>query len=163
MLPAIIAFQEAAYGRIAPLLGSTPIPLEWDYATILRECEVWYEGACEAPSGLLILRLRAGDLYVESIAVSQGAAGTGLARRMMDFTFARARLFRRSHVRLLTNARNPATGLYEKLGFRLEKQTHLADRTIMHFVFALQAHRRRRTTRTGEDTWLDGSRDASPL
>ncbi len=132
----IAAFQKRAYERTAHVLGSTPIPLAWDYAAILRECEVWVAGPQSEPDGVLILR-RAGDLVLESIATSPEKSGTGLGRILMDAAFERARALGLPAVRLVTNARNPAVAWYRRLGFRPEREAADGERVIVHMTKAM--------------------------
>jgi len=135
-LPAIVAVQEAAYAYNRAIIGRTPIPLEWDYAEVLRTWEVWLadDGAAD-PAGVLILSLRPGDLYIESVAVAPRAQGSGAGNVLLTFAEDRARQEGRGTVRLLTNAllsRN--NDWYARKGYTLEWLEHLDGRSISHRV-----------------------------
>lgn len=127
------SLQAQAYAPIREVIGVVPTPLGWDYRVVLGECEAWL-----APdgNGLLILRRRPDDLYVESIATLPAATGSGLGRAMMEATFRRARALALPKVRLMTNARNPALAWYKRLGFVVEREEDLGDRTAVHLVAA---------------------------
>ncbi|MFZ2103647.1 MAG: GNAT family N-acetyltransferase [Oricola sp.] len=129
--------QADAYARTRAALGTQPMPLDWDYARILAECEVWVCSRDGAPAGALILRRGKRDLYLESIATVPGAAGTGLGRAMMVAAFDRARALGLPEIRLKTNALNPALAWYNQLGFAVEREEILADRTAVHMVAAV--------------------------
>ncbi len=129
--------QADAYARIRDALGTQPMPLDWDYARVLAECEVWVCSRHGAAAGALILRRGEGDLYLKSIATVPGAAGTGLGRAMMVAAFDRARALGLPQIRLRTNALNPALAWYKQLGFVIEREEMLADRTVVHMVAAV--------------------------
>jgi RimJ/RimL family protein N-acetyltransferase len=128
------ALQADAYARIQAAVGSTPVPLMWDYAEILAGCEVWICERDREPAGALILRRRPGDLYVESVATVDKATGTGLGNAMMTTAFDRARAIGATRIRLMTNAENPALAWYKRLGFEIEREENLADRTVVHMM-----------------------------
>ena len=54
---ALEALQRAAYAENERILGATPIPLQADYAAILRDMEVWLAGPRNDPDGALFCRL----------------------------------------------------------------------------------------------------------
>lgn len=125
------AIQNEAYARTHETVGAQPIPLEWDYGDVLATCEAWLSPGRD---GLLILRRRPDDLYVESIATLPAAAGTGLGAAMMRAAFDRARALATPRLRLLTNSRNPALAWYKRLGFVVEREEERGDRTAVHLV-----------------------------
>jgi RimJ/RimL family protein N-acetyltransferase len=127
-------FQQEAYARTREALGSQPMPLDWNYGVILDTCEAWIAASGGEPKGLLILRRRPQDLYLESIATLPSAAGNGHGRAMMSATFERARALALPEIRLVTNARNPALAWYKRLGFVVEREQELGDRTAVHLV-----------------------------
>mgnify|MGYP003680997177 CR=1 FL=1 len=75
------AFQRAAYARTEAAVGARAIPLEWDYAAIMKDCEVWLDEQEGALIGVLILRLLADGLFLESIGTAPQVAGTAGSRR----------------------------------------------------------------------------------
>lgn len=127
-------FQEEAYARTREALGTQPMPLDWDYGEILDTCEAWIAATDSGPKGLLILRRRPGDLYLESIASLPSAAGGGHGKAMMSATFERARSLGLPEIRLMTNGLNPALAWYKRLGFVVEREDDLGDRVAVHLV-----------------------------
>ena len=130
----LVALQQAAYARTRQATGSEPIPLEWDYAKLLSECETWLHADAEGPAAALILRPRAGDLYLESIATHPRIAGSGAGTAMMDATMNRVRAWGKPAIRLITNARNPAVDWYRRLGFAIEREERRESRTVVHMA-----------------------------
>lgn len=130
----ITVFQRAAYGRIAPMLDTEPIPMSWDYAAMMEQCEFWRLGGADSPDAVLILRLRSDDLYLESVATAAHAAGQGLGTIMLDAAMTRARTLNRDRLRLITNAKNPAAPWYERAGFEIEQREERPGRAILHFA-----------------------------
>ncbi len=136
----IEAVQHAAYADTAKTIGRTPMPLMWDYAEVIRTWDVFIADDEHGICGVLILQLRADDLYLESIAVHPRQRGTGLGNRLLAATDAATRQNGRDVVRLLTNALNvDRIALYERRGYRLERTETLDDRRIVHMVKDLRA------------------------
>ena len=126
------AFQRAAYARTEAVVGARAIPLEWDYAEILNECEVWLDDADGALAGVLILRLLPDCLFLESIATAPENAGTGHGRMLMDAAHARARELDLPKIKLITNGLNPALHWYMKVGFVVDREEYQASRRVVH-------------------------------
>ena len=135
--PTVERFQAEAYARTREALGTQPMPLDWNYGDILETCEAWIAASGGEPKGLLILRRRTGDLYLESIATLPSAAGGGHGKAMMSATFERARALGLPEIRLVTNALNPALAWYKRLGFVVEREEDMGDRTAVHLVAAV--------------------------
>jgi RimJ/RimL family protein N-acetyltransferase len=130
--PLVEEIQNSAYARTRDATGGEPMPLRWDYASVLAECEAWLSPNSD---GLLILRRAADYLYLESIATLPAAAGSGLGKAMMQATFDRARALGLPEIRLMTNARNPALTWYKRLGFVLDREENMGgDRIAVHMV-----------------------------
>jgi RimJ/RimL family protein N-acetyltransferase len=127
-------FQAEAYARTREALGTRPMPLDWDYGEILDTCEAWIAASEGEPKGLLVLRRRLDDLYLESIATLPSAAGNGHGKAMMSAAFERARTLGLPEIRLVTNALNPALAWYKRLGFVVEREEDRGDRTAVHMV-----------------------------
>lgn len=125
-------FQKAAYARTEAVIGGKAIPLEWDYGTILQECEVWLYSVGAKLEGVLILRLLEKELFLESIATDPDSSGSGLGRILMDAAFDRARALERGRVALITNSRNPAAGWYKKMGFVVDFEEAQEHRMVLH-------------------------------
>lgn len=129
------AFQEMAYARNREILGVTPVPLKWDYATIFSETEVWGVRDKGQLVGVLILRPREDDLYLESVATLPQVQGGGYGNAMLNATEFRARDWGYDKVRLITGellTRN--VEWYRRKGFQVENLERLPDRSIVHMV-----------------------------
>jgi len=125
-------FQRAAYARTETIVGARAIPLEWDYGKVLEECEVWLDESDGSLRGVLILRVREVDLFLESIATAPEAAGSGRARLLMEATFERARELGLNRIALITNSLNPALAWYKRMGFSVELEDIQPQRTVIH-------------------------------
>lgn len=49
-------------------------------------------------------------------------------------SFDRARELHLSHIRLITNAKNPAANWYKRLGFAIEGREERGKRIVLHFA-----------------------------
>jgi ribosomal protein S18 acetylase RimI-like enzyme len=90
-LSAVFALQQAAYAQNRAILGVEPLPLLTDYHDIFSHCEVWLADEPEGVGGVLILRARAGDLMIWSVATAPFARRRGIGNRMLAFAESRAR------------------------------------------------------------------------
>ena len=101
---AVNALQHAAYARNRTILGLDPLPLTVDYATIVRDYDVWLLEQGDALEGVLILEPRADDLLIWSVAVAREVQGRGIGNRLLNVAEARARELGRRRLR-----QNPST------------------------------------------------------
>lgn len=125
-------FQKAAYRRTEAAIGRRPMPLEWDYGAILRDCEIWLDEANNVLQGVLILKPMEDRLFLTSIATLPEAAGSGRGRALMLAAFERARELGKNRVGLITNSRNPAVPWYKRTGFSVDREDLLPDRSVLH-------------------------------
>ena len=131
----IEAFQQEAYARNRDILGAEPIPLKWDYATIFAQTEVWAVRDKGALVGVLILRPRDDDLYLESVATLPQVQGGGYGNAMLNATEFRARDWGYDAIRLLTGEKLTSNvEWYRRKGFQIEEVERLPDRSIVHMV-----------------------------
>jgi GNAT superfamily N-acetyltransferase len=131
----LLALQRGAYARNRTLLGVEPIPLQADYAAIVRDMEVWLAEKDGRLAGALILEPRADDLLIWSIASDPTGQGGGLGRGLLSAAEARARELGRTVVRLYTGT--PLVHLvawYGRHGFAVESIEPLSDRSITHMI-----------------------------
>jgi ribosomal protein S18 acetylase RimI-like enzyme len=129
------ALQHAAYARNRRLLGVEPLPLQADYAEILRTMEVWLAEERDQVRGALILEPRADDMLIWSIAAAPDAQRQGIGQIMLDAAEVRARQLSRTTMRLYTGA--VLEGLirwYSRHGYAIERHEKLADRQITHMI-----------------------------
>lgn len=132
---ALEALQAASYARNREILGVEPIPLLWDYGTVLATNEVWLLEEEGRLDGALILEPRQDDLLIESIAVAPHAQGRGIGNRLLEAALARAAELKRPVARLYTGApltRNIAW--YGRKGFAIEREDVRPDRTVIHMA-----------------------------
>jgi ribosomal protein S18 acetylase RimI-like enzyme len=137
-LPAIMSLQHAAYDGNRALLGVEPLPLQADYAAILKGHEVWLAEGLDGLDGVLILKAEPDHLLIWSVATAPALRGRGLGNRLLVAAEMRARELGRNCVRLYTG--EPLTGniaWYERHGFVRERIEQLDDRRIVHMVKAL--------------------------
>jgi RimJ/RimL family protein N-acetyltransferase len=131
------AAQADAYARTARDIGTTPIPLKWDYGALLRETEIWLAEDGAGPLGCLVLRLLPDHIYLESIGTCERAAGGGLGGALMDAVFARARALGRPTVKLLTSTKNKAIPWYIRRGFTIYREDPIEDRVLVYMSAAV--------------------------
>ncbi|MFT0859191.1 GNAT family N-acetyltransferase [Ancylobacter sp. G4_0304] len=139
--PAVEALQRAAFARNRELLGTEPIPLQWEYGQVFRTREVWVldgpeaGGTSGALAGVLILQPRADDLYIDNIGVAPGAQGRGLGNVLLDAAEMRARALGRRQMRLITGEKLvDNVHWYRRKGFGIEQVRELADRRVVHML-----------------------------
>lgn len=132
---ALGALQRAAYEENARILGATPIPLQADYAQVLRDMEVWLAGPRNDPDGALVLEIRQDDVLIWSVATHPKARGAGIGRGLLALAEKRARDEKRAKIRLYT-ASLYLTNIdwYARHGFVEEKRETLPDRVMVHML-----------------------------
>ena len=136
---AVNALQHAAYARNRTILGVEPLPLTVDYATIVADYDVWLLKQGDALEGVLILKTRADDLLVWSVAVAPEVQGRGIGNRLLAIAEARARELGRGKVRLYTGEKLTGNiAWYERHGFTREKIEDLGDRRAVHMMKELE-------------------------
>lgn len=137
-LPGIKALQHGAYAKNAVILGVVPIPLQWDYAQVIRQHEVWVADGSKGITGVLILEPRADDMLIESVAISTAAQGGGLGNVLLEASEARARVLGRPAMRLYTGELLDANvQWYRRKGYTIEQVEQRADRRVVHMVKGL--------------------------
>jgi ribosomal protein S18 acetylase RimI-like enzyme len=134
-LGALLALQRAAYAKNRTLLGVEPIPLQADYAVIMRDMEAWLATQGDRLAGALILEPRADDLLVWSIATDPAAQRAGLGRALLVGAEERARQLGRAVIRLYTGTRlGHLVAWYGRHGYAVERIEALSDRSITHMI-----------------------------
>lgn len=137
-LPEIKAVQHGAYAKNRVILGVEPIPLQWDYAEVIRQHEVWIADGPNGIAGVLILEPRVDDMLIESVAISTTAQGGGLGNVLLDAAEVRARALGRHTMRLYTGELLDANvQWYRRRGYAIEQVEQRADRRVVHMVKAL--------------------------
>jgi GNAT superfamily N-acetyltransferase len=134
-LDALVALQHAAYAPNRALLGVEPIPLQADYAAVLRDWEVWLVDGPDGLAGALIVEPRADDLLIWSVAADPSAQRGGTGARMLAAAEERARQLGRKTIRLYTGqALTHNVAWYSRKGYRVEAVEQMPDRAIVHMV-----------------------------
>jgi ribosomal protein S18 acetylase RimI-like enzyme len=131
----VVALQRAAYARNRTLLGVEPLPLQADYAVILREMEAWLAWQAGKLAGALILEPRSDDLLIWSIATDPSGQGGGLGRMLLGAAEVRARELGHTVVRLYTGTvLTHLVAWYGRHGYDAERIEVLSDRSITHMI-----------------------------
>ncbi len=130
----IVAFQHHAYDRTRRHTGLEPMPLMWDYESLLARAECWVLRDGEGLAAVLILSRDGDDMMLDSIATAERIAGQGVGALLMDAALARAKALHVPRLRLITNALNPAGDWYRRIGFALDRDEAREDgRRALHF------------------------------
>lgn len=130
---ALTALQHAAYAENERLLGATPIPLQADYADVLREKEVWLVLIDARLVGALILDFRPDDMLIWSVAADPRLQGAGVGDFLLHHAQLRAREEKRATIRLYTaSVYEKNIAWYTRHGFAIESREALPDRIIVH-------------------------------
>jgi GNAT superfamily N-acetyltransferase len=133
-LDAVVAIQHAAYARNRELLGVEPLPLMTDYEAIFRDYEIWVT-ASGPVEGVLILKGRADDLLIWSIATDTTRQKSGLGRAMLAAAELRARELGLDTMRLYTGTvLEHLVAWYARNGYELERIEQLSDRSLTHMI-----------------------------
>lgn len=120
---AVARIVDAAYAMYIPRMGVKPAPMLADYEALVAERLVTVLDGEDGIDGALVMMERDGYLFVENVAVSPGAQGRGLGRKLMAHaeTVASERGLR--EIRLYTNAKMTENlAFYPKLGFNEEER-----------------------------------------
>ncbi|HEX8167234.1 MAG TPA: GNAT family N-acetyltransferase [Beijerinckiaceae bacterium] len=137
-LAALGELQRAAYVPNRAILGVEPLPLLFDYATLLGHYEAWVVEGEGGLAGALILDPRPDHLLVWSLATAPAAQGQGLGKRLLAAAEARARSLGLDTLRLYTGEK--LTGnvrWYHRHGYAIERVEELDDRRLVHMVKAI--------------------------
>jgi ribosomal protein S18 acetylase RimI-like enzyme len=137
-LGAVVALQRAAYARNREILGVEPMPLQADYAEVMRSYEVWLAESSNGLEGVLILERRPTDLLIWSVATAPRAQGRGVGNRLLAAADERARQLGLSVIRLYTGEKLTANiAWYARHGYTIERTEQMPDRRAVHMVKAL--------------------------
>ena len=107
-----------AYAHYPARIGARPAPMDADQAREIVEKEVWVcppEGEIQ---GVLVLRQEPTELWVDNLAVGPKAAGSGVARALLDHATVRGKARGARELRLLTHElMTENRALYDHLGW----------------------------------------------
>ncbi len=133
---AIESVQQAAYARNRELLGREPIPLQEDYADVLREKECWVLEHDDSVIAVLILEPQADHLLIWSVATAPFAQQHGLGRLLLAAAEVRAAQLALNVMRLYTGSiLTHLVTWYSRLGYSIERREQRPDgREIVHMI-----------------------------
>jgi len=134
-LPAVTALQRAAYARNRAILGVEPLPLLADYTQVFADYEVYLAERNGALDGVLILKPRAADLLIWSVASAPAAQGRGVGNTMLAFAETRARELGVPCIRLYTGEKLAFNiAWYTRHGYAHERTEDMGDRVAVHLI-----------------------------
>lgn len=125
----------AAYSPWIERIRRHPMPMDADYAALIRAGEVYVIRGHEAVSAILVVRLLADSLLIENVAVAPGHQKRGLGRRLLRFAEQFALQHGLTSVTLYTNAlMTENIALYQRLGYieTERRNEHNFQRVYMH-------------------------------
>jgi len=108
----------AAFEPYIARIGKPPAPMLLDYPTLIAEGRVWVAEQGAQVEGVLVQYETPDGFYVDTVASSPGARGTGVGRALLRF--AEGEAVRRGHasVYLCTNSRMTENQVfYPKIGY----------------------------------------------
>jgi len=120
---AIAGIVRAAYARWVPAIGREPLPMRVDYAKALQEhrFDVVVDG--ENIVGVIETMQRDDHIWIENVAVTPEAQGSGIGRLLLDHAERIARTAGCFEARLLTNAAFEANvALYRRRGYVVDRE-----------------------------------------
>src|SRR5262245_23098769 len=117
---AIAAFVcvRAAFEPYIERIGKAPTPMLLDYPTLIAEGRVWVAELNAQVEGVLVQYETPDGFYVDTVATTPKARGTGIGRALLQF--AEGEAVRRGHksIYLYTNAKmTESQELYLKIGY----------------------------------------------
>lgn len=131
--PAIRALTRLAYARWVPVAGREPLPMRADYEAAVRDHRIdllYRDGELAA---LIETVAEADHQLIENVAVSPAFQGQGLGRLLMAHAERLAASAGYAEVRLYTNKLFAANvGLYQRLGYRIDREEALNGGTAVH-------------------------------
>ena len=116
--PGIAACVDAAYRHYVPRIGRKPGPMLRDYAEAIRDEQVHVVEQNGRIIGALVLAVTEEGFLLEMIAVLPSAQGTGVGRRLLEFSEAEARRQGYAAIYLYTHEKMTENqALYSKIGY----------------------------------------------
>lgn len=133
-VPAVRDLVHRAYVGYTEVIGRTPIPMLADYATAVRDHEVWVLDGSDGIVGILELIPRDDHLWIENVAIDPDQQGRGHGRRLLAHAEAVARERGLAEIGLLTNERYVDNiAMYTRYGYReTHREPHLGT-DLVHF------------------------------
>jgi len=80
---------------------------------------------------------QAGEMYIDTFAVSSKAQGKGIGKQLLQYAIDKVVVKQKKVLGLLVDKDNPdAKRLYEKIGFKVIKDTHIFGKDMEHMQYA---------------------------
>jgi len=137
-LDAVEALKRATYAKNREILGVEPIPLQWDYAAVLADREVWLLEDDGALAGVLVDTPAIDHLYIDSIGVAPDFEGRGDGNILLAAAETRARALGLSEARLITGELLASNvEWYKRKGYKITQVEQTPDRRIVHMAKTL--------------------------
>lgn len=137
---AIRELTRAAYAKWAAMIGREPKPMRADYERAVNEHLIDLLCVDDEIVALIETVPEAGCLLIENIAVAPALQGRGYGRRLMAHAERLAVSLGLTTTRLYTNKLFEANiRLYERLGYRRDKDEAFAGGILVHMSKALAA------------------------
>jgi GNAT superfamily N-acetyltransferase len=116
--PGIATCVDAAYRHYIPRLGRKPGPMIRDYAEAIRDEQVHVLEQDGRIIGALVLAVTEEGFLLEMIAVHPAAQGTGVGRRLLEFSEVEARRQGYAAIYLYTHEKMTENqALYSRIGY----------------------------------------------
>ena len=116
--PAAAACVNAAFEPYVERIGKPPAPMLSDYAALAAEAKVWVAQRDEQMVGVLVQYETEDGFYIDTVASSPAARGTGVGRALLEFAEAEARARGFASIYLCTNSRMTENqALYPRIGY----------------------------------------------
>ncbi|MFC7842354.1 GNAT family N-acetyltransferase [Streptomyces sp. NPDC057382] len=131
-VPAVTAVVDAAFRPYVERIGGEPQPMRADHAADVAAGKVFVTG--DPVTGLVVVEAREDHLYLDTVAVHPAAHGTGIGRRLLRFTEARARALGLPEVRLCTNVLMwENQRIYARYGYERVERRPQGPRDRLHY------------------------------
>ncbi len=132
---AVRALTREAYAKWVPLIGREPKPMQADYAAAIAFHRIDLAHAGKDLAGLIETIAEPDHLLIENVAVLPSWQGRGIGRTLMAHAEQLAATLRYRELRLYTNqAFTENVALYRRLGYRVEREEHLAIGVAVHMT-----------------------------
>jgi ribosomal protein S18 acetylase RimI-like enzyme len=132
---AIAALTRAAYAKWVAVIGREPLPMRVDYADAVCRHRFDLLSVGNRLAALIETVPEDGWLLIENVAVHPDFQKRGFGRRLLALAEGLVAAVGLRGVRLYTNKRFAENiRLYEKLGYRWEKETPIDGGTLVHMT-----------------------------
>ena len=133
------ALQASAYAWNRTMLGVEPVPLLIPAAEVVNRYETWLLEEDSGLAGALALEPHPDHLVIWSVSTDPARQNTGIGRRLLEASEARARSLGLDTIRLFTGATlTKNIDWYRRRGYAIERSEDLPDRRLVHMIKHLE-------------------------